>query len=293
MWKRLCAMGLSLLTAVALPLAAHGAPTDQTEGIQALFINVGKADSALLLLGSKRYLVDAGSKESAAAMLEALAHFSVTRLDGVFITHTDKDHVGGLGALLKSGIQVSKLYAPAFFVQKNIQKHPVYQLVTETNVPFAWLNAGDTVPVAEGIDLHVLGPLERDLENENNNSLVLHLVTPQGAMVLAGDMEEAAEKRLLAAGQAPKAAVLKVGHHGEDDASSSAWIYTVRPQIAVVSTNRDEAAGTPKPSVLRRLWDVGAEVLLTQKASCGVLVTLQGGNAIGQLLDYDAQPDEE
>lgn len=285
MRKRICALVLALLLTV-LPALATGQSAPNDPVVQALFINVGKADSALLLLGEKRYLVDTGSKESAAAMLDALAHFGVDRLEGVFITHTDKDHVGGLGALLKSGIQVEKLYAPAYFIQKNIQKHPVYQWVTETKVPFAWLNAGDVLPVADGIEFRVLGPLQRDTEDENNNSLVLHLVTAQGDMLLAADMEEPAETMLLQAGAVPKAAVLKVGHHGDDDASSSGFIYTVRPQIAVVSTDRDVAAGTPKPSVMRRLWDVGAEVLLTQKATCGVLVTLQGGQATGQLLDY-------
>ena len=119
MRKRICALVLALLLTV-LPALATGQSAPNDPVVQALFINVGKADSALLLLGEKRYLVDAGSKESAAAMLDALAHFGVDRLEGVFITHTDKDHVGGLGALLKSGIQVEKLYAPAYFIQKNI-----------------------------------------------------------------------------------------------------------------------------------------------------------------------------
>ena len=125
--------------------------------------------------------------------------------------------------------------------------------------------------------------------DKHRQRLVLRLITPHGDMILTGDMEVPEEQALLAAGLVESAAVLKVGHHGDDDASSAAFIYTVRPQIAVISTNTLEEPDTPDAAVVGRLWDVGAEVLVTQKATCGVLVTLADGNAIGRLVDYAVQ----
>ncbi len=132
----------------------------------------------------------------------------------------------------------------------------------------------------------VLGPLTLDKAEENNDSLVLRLITPQGDMLLSGDMLVQEEGELLDAGLISAAAVLKVGHHGADDASGEAFLYTLRPQLAVISTDPAEGDSTPDPKVIRRLWDMGTEVFITHQASCGVLVTLSGGNAVGRLVNY-------
>ena len=70
---------------------------------------MGKADAILLRLNGQDYLVDTGSKESYDQMEDALRMLGVGRLAGVIITHTDKDHVGGLKKLLKSEIDVERV----------------------------------------------------------------------------------------------------------------------------------------------------------------------------------------
>ena len=107
-------------------------------------------------------------------------------------------------------------------------------------------------------------------------------------MLLTGDMEVEEEADLLSVQAIRSALVLKVGHHGDEDASGESFIYTVRPQIAVISTSALEAPETPSPQVIKRLWNVGAEVFITQKATCGVQVTLTDGNAIGRLVNYES-----
>ena len=295
MFQRIEAVMLTFLLSVGVlsTLLTQGARAE-TAGdpatantVKAVFMNVGKADAALLMLGDKRYLIDTGTKDSADAMLRALAYYQVSKLDGVFITHTDSDHVGGLKALLKSDVAVAGLYAPSFYNMKSLEKHPVYKQAQKYAVPLTWLNAEDSVSVSDAMRFDVLGPLTHDTLNENNNSLVMRLVTPQGDMMLTGDMEIPEEQALLAAGLVQSAAVLKVGHHGEQDASSEGFLYTVKPQIAVISTNTLEEPDTPDPAVLGRLWNIGAEVFVTQKATCGVQVTLSGGNAVGRLVDYE------
>ncbi len=291
MGKRVEAVALSLLLCVGQLTAARGAgaETAQTQPVRAMFINVGKADAALIAVGDARYLVDTGSKESADALLRALTFFAVTRLDGVIVTHIDSDHVGGLKALLKSDIAVDRLYAATLHNAKSTDRHPVYRQAEKYGIPLTWLSAGDAVPVGGEARFQVLGPLSHDLTNENNNSLVLRLVTPQGDMLLAGDMELPEEAELIAAGLVAAAPVLKVGHHGEGDASGSSFLYTVKPQVAVISTDSAAEPDTPDPGVLGRLWNIGAEVFVTQKATCCVQVTLAGGNAVGRLVDYSVR----
>ena len=275
---------LPLLLAAVLLLAGACARAEET--VQALFINVGKADAALFLLGDQRFLVDTGTKDSYDQLERVLTAYGVTQLSGVVITHTDKDHVGGLKKLLKSDIAVDRVYAGTLHSEKSLEDHPVYEAAEKYGAPLTWLSAGETVALADGCAFHVLGPLSQDDEKENNNSLVLRLTTPQGDMLLTGDMELAEESELIEAGLISQAAVLKVAHHGNEDATSWQFVLLARPQWAVISTSSVEKPETPSSKVLSRLKDVKANVAVTQDAEVGILVTLEDGQAAAEAINW-------
>lgn len=275
---------LPLLLAAVLLLAGACARAEET--VQALFINVGKADAALFLLGDQRFLVDTGTKDSYDQLERVLTAYGVTQLSGVVITHTDKDHVGGLKKLLKSDIAVDRVYAGTLHSEKSLEDHPVYEAAEKYGAPLTWLSAGETVALADGCAFHVLGPLSQDDEEENNNSLVLRLTTPQGDMLLTGDMELAEESELIEAGLISQAAVLKVAHHGNEDATSWQFVLLARPQWAVISTSSVEKPETPSSKVLSRLKDVKANVAVTQDAEVGILVTLEDGQAAAEAVNW-------
>ena len=275
---------LGLVLVVLLLLA--GACARAQEQVQALFINVGKADAALFFLDDQRFLVDTGTKDSYDQLERVLEAYGVTRLNGVVITHTDKDHVGGLKKLLKSDIAVDRVYAGALHSEKSLEDHPVYEAAEKYAVPLTWLSAGDSIALEGGGAFDVLGPLTQDDEQENNNSLVLRLTTPQGDMLLTGDMELPEESELIEAGLISQAAVLKVAHHGNEDATSWQFVLLARPQWAVISTSSVEKPETPSSKVLSRLYDVKAGVAVTQDAEVGILVTLRDGQAGAEAIDW-------
>lgn len=256
----------------------------QESDYRALFINVGKADAILLMLGEERYLVDTGTKDTYDKLDTVLGLYGVTKLDGVFITHTDKDHVGGLKKLLKDTIPVEMVYSAKLHNDESDQKHNAYKAADKQNVPFTWLSAGDVIDRGD-FSFQILGPLERNPEGDNNNSLVMNLVTPHGNILLTGDMEYEEEKQLLQAGLIPQATVLKVAHHGDNDATSDVFIRTVSPQWAVISTSSAEEPDTPDEAVLTGLWRVGAGVAVTEDASVGILISLLDSTASAQQID--------
>lgn len=274
---------LALLLALLLTLGACARA--ETE-VSALFINVGKADAALYLLGDQRFLIDTGTKDSYDQLERVLEAYGVQRLDGVLITHTDKDHVGGLKKLLKSGIAVDALYSGTLHSEKSLEDHPVYEAAEKYDVPLTWLSAGDVIDLGNGCTFQVLGPLSQDDEDENNNSLVLRLLTPQGDMLLTGDMELEEENELIEAGLISQAAVLKVAHHGRDDTTSRQFALLVRPQWAVISTSTVERPDTPSAKVLSYLRDARASVAVTQEAQVGILITLEDGQASAEAINW-------
>lgn len=266
-------------------LAIPGQVAHAESDVRMLAINVGKADAILLMLDDQRILVDTGHKDSYDALEKALVAYGVDHLDAVIITHTDKDHVGGLTKLLKSDIQVDQLYAGALHSEEDAEDHPVYEASVKRDVPMQWLSAGQVIQAGDS-SLHILGPLSRDRKDEDNNSLVIEVRTTEGNLLLTGDMKREEEAELLSQGVIPKAAVLKVAHHGEDDSTSSAFVRAVQPQWAIISTNKEEEPDTASDVVIARLWEVKSGVALTENASLGILVTLKGGQAIAEQIDY-------
>lgn len=275
---------LCLLTAAALAESPYeGADTPLT-----LFaVNVGKGDALLLNCGGDTYLIDTGKAAHWGELSRALKVLQVEHLSGVILTHTDKDHAGGAFALATSSIAVDAWYAPAYFTCK-ASKHPGLLAADVRGEEVTYLHAGDELPLGTGT-LRVLGPMSAS-EKENCNSLVLLAEAGGGRMLLTGDMEFPEEEELLSANAIPACDVIKIGNHGEDDATSEALIRAVQPRIAVLSTSTAEEADTPAPRVLTLLKKYGVTLYQTQEAESGVLVTLDQGELTANRMAYRDLP---
>ena len=273
---------LSLLLAFLMVLPAGGAADPETDAaaetpaLSLFVINVRKADALLLRCGSSTYLIDTGTEDGAPALLKVLQSEGITHLDGIILTHTDKDHVGGLEYLLDSDLEVDQVYASGYFKKKE-NKHPAVQALKGTGQEVVWLLSGDSLPL-DGGRMDVLGPLEKSEDKDDNNSLVILVTGGGGTMLLAGDMEFPEERSLLNAGLIPRADVLKVGNHGDDDATSEEFLAAVSPSVAVISTNSDDKPETPSNRVMNLLNRYGVTVYLTQETENGVLITLTNGS---------------
>ena len=248
-------------------------------------VNVGKADCHLLTLGEQVFMIDTGSAESWGMVSRALKILAMDHLNGVILTHTDKDHAGGMQALAISSIKVDAWYSSAYYTDVKGKKHPAVKAAALRGAQVQWLQAGDTIP-AGAYTLQVLAPSSLDEDNENNNSVVLYLQAAEGSLLLMGDTEEGGEAELLTEGVLSPVTVLKVGHHGEGDASSKDFIRAVRPAAAVISTNTAEEPDTPSQKVLRRLDEVGSLVLQTQEVDGVVRVTLTGGTPQAEYITF-------
>ncbi len=277
---------LVLLTGTALAES----PYEKADTPLTMFaVNVGKGDALLLNCGSDTYLIDTGLQEHWGELSCALEMLQVSRLTGVILTHTDKDHAGGLWPLATSSIEVEGWYASAYYAGvKKESKHPAVEAAALRGETVTFLKAGDELPLGTGT-LKAVGPLSAS-ETENCNSLVLVAEAGGGRMLLAGDMEFPEEKELLRAGAIPRCQVLKVGNHAESDATSEALLNVVRPEIAVISTNSAEEPDTPDVRVLALLASSGAKIYQTQDAKSGVLVTIDQGVAAANLMNYAEFP---
>ncbi len=254
--------------------------------VEMLAASVGKGDALLLRAGNYTCLIDTGKKDAQHAVEAALAYWDVEALDALFITHTDKDHTGGLKWLRKSDIEIRAIYASKYHPDTTRKKHQAVKTAEKLDLEVTWLSAGDSVPMGDsGAVLRVLAPAEEIPGNEDDNSLVMMLESPDGRMLLSGDMERMEESLLLQSGADLKCDVLKVPNHADSDACSKALIQACGAKVAVISTSTKEKSDTPDPTVLKNLKKAGCEIYITQECKLGVYVSMRGGEVSAQYLN--------
>lgn len=272
--KRLLAALLALMMLLTVTSCAAPDAADSADTLTLVAFNVGKADALLLTSGEITYLIDTGTEDSWVDLSRALAALDVTHLTGVIVTHMDKDHYGGAEQLAESDIAIDGWYASWAWEKDKWKKHPLVKAAAIRGEEITLLYPGDTL--SDGL-LTVIGPTQEREDSENDNSLVIVAAGGGGKMLLTGDMKYDEENDLLAAGVIPSCEVLKVGHHGRDDATSAALVAAVQPKVAVISTSSVVLPESPARKVLNVLKSAGAQIVQTQQAEIGVRVTIRGG----------------
>ena len=259
------------LTAVVIPSFSEA----EDSAVRLLCLNIGKADCLLLMWRDAAYLIDAGYAHTYAALETALSQYGVDHLNGVFLTHCHKDHAGGLLPLAQSGIAVDAWYAARIYQDLDGGTHPAQLAAGQRGASVIWLDAGDVISLPDGASFTVLGPLTVNTENENNKSLVMRFHSSEGSILFAGDMKEDEEYELLESGLLSPCDVLKVGHHGDNRATSWPLLLAVQPKAAIICTDSREEPDTPAASTLKRISGAGAQVYVTQQATDAYLLTLK------------------
>lgn len=246
-------------------------------GFAILFVNVGKADAAILRFGSTAVLIDTGTAESAPQLIAGLNALGVTQISAVFITHSHSDHLGGLDAL-SANYDIPMIYSPYYSETDKNGVGKIIKRAEKLNLPHTELKAGDTVPVADGVVFTVLGPLSLNEQDDNDNSLVLQFSYGGKTFLFTGDMQFAEEDDIIASSVNLKSDVLKVGNHGNPDATGRRFGALVSPSFAVISTDTSVDTDSANPIVSAMLPI--AQIMVTQDFPIGILLTLDSSGSI-------------
>ena len=260
-----------LLLLPPFSLGGQGANEDENGSDFLYMINVGKGDAILIRASGRYYLIDCGKSGVWEKVEAALNRFGVEELEGVFLTHSDKDHSGGLKKLARSELTVSHWYASEYYTDSG-GDHPMAKAIKKLDATVEFLKAGDRVD-----DLFtVLAPLSPDTDNEDNNSLVILFDNSLCRVLLTGDMEGREEYQLLQSGASLLCDVFKVPNHADDDVCVYMDLSALGAKAALISTDPYEKPGTPDPLLLERLSEAGMEVFRTDCTLYGIWVALDG-----------------
>ncbi len=234
--------------------------------VRILFVNAGRADAILIEADGVHYLIDTGEEPSVSGTMAALDYFEVERLEGVFLTHSNNDHISGL-PMISQFWEIGACYTAAIATEMTKMQNVIVQAGMEQTL----LEPGQVIEISDGLYFEVLGPIRYNPLDDNDNSLVLRMTVNGKTVLFAGDMQHEEEKTLMRAGFDLRCDILKVGNHGHKDATSVSFMEETSPDYAIITTDRKADENTAHKSIRNGLEDVGAEVLITDEYDLGVL----------------------
>lgn len=253
-WRRgLVPAAAALALCAALGLAAAARPSPQTAAarppaLEVSVLDVGQGDSILLEpAGGDAVLVDAGPP--GAGIAELLAGEGVERLGMLLVTHDQLDHSGGVAELLGSVPVATVAYAtatPELLAQARAAGAAPLRVTAPRRLRSGRLRLDVLWPPRELVRGAAAG--RPDSEQVNRLSVVALARSHGFSMLLTGDAE--AEATPISPGPID---VLKVAHHGSDDAGLDELLERTAPRLAVISVGADNSYGHPTPATLAQL----------------------------------------
>lgn len=247
---------------------------------QITMLDVGQGDGFVLQSDGAAVLIDGGSssrsKVGTYVILPYLKQQGISRVDGIFISHSDEDHVNGIKEVLeearKGWLKVTYVFMPRWMkeTEEGIQ---LEILGKQSGVNVCYLHKGEKV-VIKNMVFSVLHPgSDFPKEDTNGGSLVLRGEIQGISMLFTGDLpleyEEAIQDNI------EEADILKVAHHGSRGSSSESFLRAASPSVALISAGKRNVYGHPAKEVLDRLEKQACRIYQTP-ASGMVTLDLSG-----------------
>ena len=221
-------------------------------------LDVGQGQCILLQSQGRTYMVDCGSdyeEDSADIAAAALLSQGITRLDGLILSHYDKDHVGGAAYLL-GRIPADVLILPVgehaeVWEPEIIEAFRGTPIYADEDLKISWGNVLITVFSSQ------------DTKTSNESSLCVLFHTEKCDILITGDRSKVGEAELLTTLALPKLDALIVGHHGAGTSTGELLLQATRPMLAIISVGQGNPYGHPATEVLERLQAYGCRIKRT------------------------------
>lgn len=231
---------------------------DKNQNLKVTFIDVGQGDAILLECNGQNMLIDGGSAYTN-NMYFTLKEKEINKLEYVFCSHFDEDHIGGLILTLPE-IEVKKYYCPSS--GKNTKTYNDFiNVVEKKSGKLETPKKDDEFNLGEA-KIKVLA-VDTDPRGDNDSSMVLQVTFGNVKFLFTGDAEKLTIDYLLNNYSDLKCDVLKVAHHGAKDSSPKRFISATKPRYAVISVGANNRYNHPDEETTSILSELNIETFIT------------------------------
>lgn len=254
-----------------LPLVFWHSPRPAEASVKLTLLDVGQGLATVIETQKHVLVFDTGARFSSefnmgsAVVVPYLRSVGYHQIDTLLVSHGDNDHAGGADAILQS-LTVNTFY---------------------TSVPYRWPTLASTCRAGQhwqwdGVKFRVLYPRHHDLGEGNDSSCVVQISIGQQAILLTGDIEKQAEKRLLSyTHHQLRSTVLIAPHHGSKTSSSWSFLHAVNPQWVLISVGKRNRYHLPNKKILQRYHQLGGKIIQTSEA--GAVTLLMDKQGVGKI----------
>ena len=285
--------------------------TGKPSGTQVTMLDIGQGDCIhIRSQNGRHYLCDSGSTSKLQAgtwqVIPFLKHQGVNRLELIFVSHCDSDHISAIYEILEwageGNLQIGGLVLSASGPEDEMRASLI-AAAKKNGVPVYRMGAGDEIRRGNTI-FQAVYPFSSEntsslsgdnhfsaVSDRNASSLVLRFSEIRGedhkafagntsapslpgevfSLLLTGDVEASGEAEILSA--CPElisgCTILKTAHHGSDTSTTQEFLNAASPQAALISCGKDNSYGHPHEEVLSRFRSAHIPVFIT--AECGAI----------------------
>lgn len=221
-------------------ICIHLIPINNLFITEVIFINVGQGDATLIRKHNTALLIDTGGsiyKDIAKdCLIPLFKKKQIYDIDLLITTHDDFDHSGALTSLMNN-----------FKVNRYIKEHTYFPIEID------------------GIKLTNYNTYTSLFEEENDESLVIGFNLSNINFLIMGDAPKKIENKIMEDYTYIPCDILKVGHHGSNTSSSSAFLNYLSPKEAIISCGMNNKYGHPHKDVINNLRRKNITIKRTDK----------------------------
>ena len=228
-----------------------------TCGYRVTVLDVGQGQCIVLQSEGSTFLVDCGGRrgeEAADLAAEYLLSQGITRVDGLILTHYDRDHAEGV-QFLADRVEIAQVYLPMTEDTDGCLQS-VLDAVPEQ------ISVDSDMTISFGEAQIRLFPA-KDAGSGNDSCASVLFQRGECDTLITGDLSADAERQLLEDYDLPDLEVLIVGHHGSKYSTCTELLEATAPDAAVISVGAENGYGHPTDEVLERLKQAGCAVYRT------------------------------
>ncbi|MDO5311377.1 MAG: MBL fold metallo-hydrolase, partial [Clostridia bacterium] len=239
------------------------APAAESE-FEVTVLNEGQADAMLLHTKEHNVIIDCGEEDDGDELVKYLSDRGVERIDYVFITHFDKDHVGGFPELVEN-IAADKIIVPDY--EGTNSEYKKYVKAVEENGLTVIRLTEDMAFVLDDVMFEASPPQKKSYaEGDNDFSIAVSVTHGDNSFLFTGDAEEERISEIVER-FGREYDFLKVPHHGRYNKNTGVLIDTVKPKYAVIC---DSAKNPAEDRVTALLTAAGSEIYCTKDGTVSV-----------------------
>lgn len=228
-------------------------------------LKAGQADAIFMQTQNHNIILDCGEKDDGDELVELLQEKGISNIDYIFITHFDKDHVGGFPEVMDN-VTASNIIVPNY--EGNNDEYEEYlKTVRDKELQITSLTE-DTSFTLDDVVFEVSVPKKQSYaEGDNDFSLVISVTHGENTFLFTGDAEADRLTEVIAT-FGRQYDFLKVPHHGKYNKNTKRFITTIKPTYSVICDSEKNSAEDETVSILEF---VGSEIYSTRNGNISVL----------------------